>query len=318
MVKFINLYVIKAGKLNYTLKNQSILVKTDLYLRNMKRNLLKGIVFISAVVLSSCSVSNKLANSPTTGDDVYFTKAIAGDNIEYADANNYQSKQNNYKADDDYYYYGDYASRISRFSYFTPFDYDDDFYYGYTPYNTYNNYNISANTNYNNSYSPFQPSPYDFGVYSPFDYGYNNFGGYDDFSYGSIYTNYLYTGGGRHHGRQYSRSTSAGGGSGLTFRKANSGSGNPSNGIAGSNRRGYANNGTNTIYPGRPNNTSVARTGTTNNNTRAVRTDRQDVRPASQQVVERASQPSPAPANTSSSSSSSSGSSGGGGRPVRP
>jgi hypothetical protein len=101
----------------------------------MKRNLLKGIVLISAIVLSSCSSTNKLASVKSNlDDDVYYTQAKAGDKTEYFNDNTAQ--QNGYAADDDYYYYGDYTSRLNRFSSYAPFDYSDDFYFSYVPYNS--------------------------------------------------------------------------------------------------------------------------------------------------------------------------------------
>jgi hypothetical protein len=49
----------------------------------MKRDLIKGIILISAIVLSSCSV-NKLSSSKSSNDDVYFSNATAGEQPEYA------------------------------------------------------------------------------------------------------------------------------------------------------------------------------------------------------------------------------------------
>ena len=292
----------------------------------MKRNLLKGIVLISIIVLSSCSVTNKLAGTPNTGDDVYHTKAASGDQIEYADVTS--KRQNSYNPDNDYYYYGDYASRINRFSYSSPFDYDDDFYFSnsdYTPYTSGASLNQVPDQSYDYVNSPVQESPYNFGVYSPFDFGYYDFGGYDDFDYGGGYIAYLSGGGGRrHNGRQLTRppNTGTGGSSNppLTFHRANTGN-NPSLGIV--NSPGLRGNTANTIiYPGRPV-TSVATnsTTTTYNNSRPIRQATDNPRPVIQTQSVQPSNPSPSTSNTSSSSGGSSGGSsgsGGGGRPVRP
>src|SRR5436305_1078129 len=101
----------------------------------MKRDLIIGIVLVGAAVMSSCSTSTQLTKSsnPVDDDDVYYTKAKAGDKIEYINDEDYLASQQD-NADDDYYYYGDYASRINRFNYYSPFDYGDPFFYGYSPY----------------------------------------------------------------------------------------------------------------------------------------------------------------------------------------
>jgi hypothetical protein len=258
----------------------------------MKRNLLKGIVLISVIALSSCSSTHKLTGTINADDDVYYTKATAGDQIEYT--NNYQQNNN---GDDDYYYYGDYASRINRFNYFTPFDYNDDFYYSYSPVNQFSlGLSLGFNSPYNYGYSP-----YGFGaIYSPFDYGYlpyYDLGGYDDIGYGGIYSAYLYGGG--HRGRQRGRPNYLGGKSTgnapLTFHPAHTGTGSLAN-------RGL-------FYPGRPISSSSVNGA---NNTRMVRPER-DTRQVTQQNLDR----TPPPSNSNSSGSSNSGG-GGGGRPVRP
>lgn len=263
----------------------------------MKRNLLKGIVLISVIALSSCSTTSKLAGTQITDDDdVYYTKAKAGDQMEYADANYQQDYNNNYNGDDEYYYYGDYASRINRFNYFSPFEYDDNFYYDYSPYS---NYGLNLDLGFNS----YAYSPYGFGgLYSPFDYGYG-LGFYDGLGYGGYYSSYGYGyGGGRgHHFRQQARPGYAGG-SALTNRGIRTGAGRLAPG------GGY--------YPRRPGDNTAARQPA-NGAVRGVRPQR-DVRPAVQQTVERA--PSIAPSNSSSGGGggSSGGGGGGGGRPVRP
>ena len=247
----------------------------------MKRNLLKGIVLIGAIALSSCSTTHKLTGTKNADDDVYYTKASAGDQTEYA--NNYQG----YNGDDDYYYYGDYASRINRFNYFTPFDYDDSFYYNYSPVNQF-----SLGFTFN--------SPYGLGpMYSPFGYGYMPYydlGGYDDIGYGGIYSAYLYGGG--HRWRQNARPNYLGGKANrntpITYRSVYTGNNTLVNRL---------------FYPGRP----VASGNNRNNpNTRMVRPER-DTRQDMQQNFNRASSPPP-----SSSGGGGNSGGGGGGRPVRP
>lgn len=275
----------------------------------MKRNLLQGIILIGAVALSSCSVNNKLAS---TDDDVYNNKAKAGDQLLYAD--NVTNQQNNYNADDDYYYYGDYASRINRFSYNTPFDYDDDFYYNYAGYNApVSNTNTAVSPAYDDSYT----SNYNFAdIYSPYDYGYYDFGGYDDWGYGSSYSFNLFSGGGggRRHNVRLSRATSIGGSRGPSFTRSNSGRSGITRG--GGNPAYTGRQNTTGVYPGRPTvNNSNPRN--TNTGARAVRPERQDVRPAQPVFT-----PNQAPSFSSPGNSGGGGggasSNGGGGRPVRP
>ena len=173
----------------------------------MKRNLIKGIVIISTVVLSSCSSVNKSAGvkSVVNDDDVYYTRAKAGDKIDYiADAG---QQNNTYNGDDDYYYYGDYASRINRFSSYSPFDYDDDFYFSYVPYNNGFGDGLNYDRDYYSTYYGFNPAinpavdpaaPVDNSyIYSPYNYGYSPYDmGYDDFGYGDIYSAFILGGGG--------------------------------------------------------------------------------------------------------------------------
>ncbi|MES2425894.1 MAG: hypothetical protein V4560_02935 [Bacteroidota bacterium] len=304
----------------------------------MKRNLLKGIILISAVALSSCSTVNNLSKTKILDDDVYYTKSQAGDSYEPVA---YVQPQNNYVRNDDYYYYGDYESRINRFNYFTPFDYDDDFYYDYTPYYAYSN----------NSLPVAQPDGYyddpvysDLGVYSAYDFGYGYYDGYDNFGYGVAYSTFIYGGGSRANYKRsrshYSKGNNAtvgfvlGGGNtgafsgsrpnnssvvnnGLTFSRPNNGTNN--NGAFNGNRPG----GNNAVYPGRPGSNAQA---VINPNVvpRYVRPESQNPRQVVQQpAIERVnSSPPPSSNNNSSSSGSSSSgsssSSGGGGRPVRP
>jgi hypothetical protein len=280
----------------------------------MKRNLLKGIVLISAMALSSCSVNSKLARTTPTGDDdVYFTKAVAGDKYDMADIN----QQNYTRGDNDYYYYGDYASRINRFNYSSPFNYSDDFYYGYT---ANNDYDPGINSSQSNSYNSAPANA----MYSPFDNGYlpyDDMGGYDDIGYGGLYASYLFSGGfgggglgygyNRYHSGKYTRTGYTGGkntgGSGapLTFHSARSNNGASQETI---------------YYPGRPTSTATAgpnrsysTTNSSQNNQRGVRTETQNPRPVVQQTFNSA----PAQSSSNSSGGGSSGGGGGGGRPAR-
>ena len=102
----------------------------------MKRNILHSIVLLSALALASCSTTNQIASTQKQDDDVYFSKAEAGEAPVYKQP----LREDRYVAgtssdDEDYYYYDTYASRINRFGYNSPFDYYDDYYYGYnSPY----------------------------------------------------------------------------------------------------------------------------------------------------------------------------------------
>jgi hypothetical protein len=303
----------------------------------MKRNLYKGIIFISAIALSSCSTMDNLSKSDPMGDDVYYTKAKAGDEFDYVAQ--YNQQQNAQVRNDDYYYYGDYESRINRFSYYTPFNYQDDFYYGHTSYTSAQYYSPAIQSTYNYGYNPF----YDFGVYSAFDFGFGYYGGYDNYGYGNAYSSYIYGGGNSHHGRGSSRWGNAGGGTGLTFTGANAAyplsryignnpgsnsatgngptfvraNGNQWNSLYSNSRPG----GANAVYPGRPGSNSITQPSSTNTTTRILRPQSENPRPVVQQpTFERPApvQAAPASSNSGSSSSGSSSSSGGGGRPVRP
>jgi hypothetical protein len=320
----------------------------------MKRNLLKGIILISAVALSSCSTITSLSKTEILADDAYHTKAKAGDSFDYNAQ--YTAPQAPIVRNDDYYYYGDYESRINRFNYFTPFDYDDDFYYSYAADDDY--YDKDSKAVNNNTvadtpiYDDYEPVYDDLGVYDAYDFGYGDFGGYDNFGYGVAYSSFVYGGGSRaNYRKSYSHSkrfnNTAGG---PVFVRANGGGSNisrsggaafsRSNGNVATNngqgtftRANVAGNkisspifsgtrpgGNNAVYPGRPGTNSVTTVSTNS----YIRPQSQNPRP----VIEQPNIPSPslAPSNSSSSSSSSSGSSsrgssgssGGGGRPVRP
>jgi hypothetical protein len=301
----------------------------------MKTILPLGIIIISAIALSSCSSLNNLSKAQSIGDDVYYTKAKAGDSFDPQP----QYTQNSYTNNDDYYYYGDYKSRIDRFSYLTPFDYSDDFYYDYAS----NDYATPPPAN-TPATEPVDDNDYtdaydDLGIYSAYDFGYGDFGGYDNYGYGVAYSSYIYGGGGRvshkrsHEGSRYAGSNSGGpvfhktgispnsrpSSGGLAFSRGN---GTPTNNngntaFTGSRCPG----GSYAVYPGRPGSNSTAYVNPTSNGNRIIRQDNPRPVIQQQQTTERYTPP---PSTSSSSSSGSSGSSGGGaasgggGRPVRP
>jgi hypothetical protein len=288
----------------------------------MKRNLLKGIILISAIALSSCSV-NKTASNVKNNDDVYFSNAKAGEEPVYATRPDYQQEAQGDVVDDedDYFYYDDYASRINRFSYYSPFGYYD---YAYSPYG-YNNFGFGLN--YGMGYGGF--GGFGLGIgYGGFGYGgfgYGGFGyggfGYSPWGYGySPYsfwgTGYGYGGGGGYWGgySAYNRGNA----------RPSRGNGNPNmaSGVRTS-YNGTANNGIG-YYPGgrsvrNANGISVGRPGR-NGSTINVRPSSQ-----SQGRPQTYSQPSSVERSSSSPSSSSGGGGsrgggggGGGGRPGRP
>jgi hypothetical protein len=287
----------------------------------MKRNIITGIILISALALSSCSTTKLATNQ--SNDDVYYSKAKAGDQPEYVAQTQQspytQDRYNNYD-DGDYYYYNSYASRINRFGYLSPFGYYDDLYYGYSPYygSSYGSYG------YGSSYLGLGLGlGYGYGSY----YGYNSYygyGGYGGYGYNYFGTGYGYGGGG--YWGVYSASNS---GSPRPYR----GSGAPTNALVNRSTRpvGYSGNyPVNSQYPGRPvvNNGTGGRQvvnsngsngGTYNGGSRPVRNDSPS--PSYQPQATRSSSPPPSNTGSSSSGSSSSSSSsggGGGGRPVRP
>jgi len=296
----------------------------------MKRNIAIGIFLIGAMALSSCSTT-KLANTDTS-DDVYFSNAKAGDEPTYAAADNYNPNATQGQAyvddDDDYFYYDDYASRINRFSYFSPFSFYDNLYYGYSdPY-------------YNNGFSlGFNYGPWGYG-YSPYGYGYGGWGlgyggwglGYGWGGYGGYYGGGYWGGGygggypGGYWGSNYFTSgrPRPNRGPGIPF---GSGGGRGPINVPGNGTPGRTQGGIGYIPGGR---------GTNNNYSRPARTDARPSRPGSQQTNADNSRPvtqqqpqyqpqvdrtSTAPSNNSSggaSRSSGGGGGGGGGRPTRP
>jgi len=147
----------------------------------MKTKILKGIVMMSAVVLGACTTTKYAAQQKDYNDDVYYSKAKAGDQVEYA------SNDRSYRNDG---YYDNYTSRINRFNSYSPFAYD-----GF--YNSYYGAGLGLGLGYGlgSLYSPYSfYSPYS--VYSPYSYygtgfGYGGYGlGYGGYGYGGIYSGY--------------------------------------------------------------------------------------------------------------------------------
>ena len=291
----------------------------------MNRNIFTGAMLIGVLAFASCS-TQKLTSNQSVDDDVYFTKAKAGEQVPMQIAYNQNvyanpQDQSGSDSDDDYYYYDSYASRINRFSYNSPFNYYDDYYYDYasTPTTSgYGGYDLNAYAYGGYGWGLGIGFGYG-GFYSPWGYGY----GYGGYPFWGIYSAYGY-GGGYYGGGYYGGGYGYGGGYRGTPRPFR-GSGSP--GIASANRsvRGigysgaYQNAG---YYPGRSVNANGRRVGTNgygsgnyNNGqqgrqTRATRTDYPTY------------QPTRTTTNSMPSSSGGGGNSGGGGgggsRPVRP
>lgn len=274
----------------------------------MKRNIISGIILIGALALGSCSTTKLASSQLNQDDDVYFSKAKAGDLPQYV-TNIPQQQQNtndNYNNnDDDYYYYDSYASRINRFNYTSPFSYYDGFYDGfYSPYTSSFGigfgvgYGLGGYYGYSPYYSPF--GYYGYGYYSPYSY------------YGTGYGNSNYWG-------IYSGNQS-------TSPRPYRGSGAPNNSFVNRGARPVGYNGNypvNSNYPGRPAVNSTS--GSTTNGASTARPARTQAQPSYQpqpRVVQSApapSAPAPAPAPAPSSGGGYSGGGGGGGsRPARP
>ncbi|WP_374951768.1 hypothetical protein [Mucilaginibacter sp.] len=301
----------------------------------MKRNLIKGIILIGAVALSSCSV-NKLASNKND-DDVYFSKATAAEQPEYiARQEAYRQdvqEDNNTNDDDDYYYYDDYASRINRFSYYSPFGYNYD--YGFSPYG----YGYGSGFGlglgfgyggYGGGYYGYSPFGYGYGLGLGYGYGGFGYGGYYGYGYGG-YNPYNYYGigygGGGYWGpvsanNTYGPRPNRGNGTGSST------IGVPRSSFGGSGRAvGVGNQ---VYYSGRP-----ARVGAgspsyngrgnsygTSNGARPARAVRDNSpqynQPRPISVERPAPSYSPSPSSGGGGGSSSGGGGGGGGRPVRP
>ncbi|RKR84395.1 hypothetical protein BDD43_4630 [Mucilaginibacter gracilis] len=146
----------------------------------MKRNILNGMILIGAIALSSCSTQNKLAsNQNDANDDVYSTKAVAGEQPVYAvRQDNYrQDNGDNGYDDNDYYYYDSYSARLNRFYNYSPFlsSYYDDLYYGqYSPY--YSGFGLGVGFGY--------------GYFGGGYFGYNPYSYYGGYGYNPYFNNY--------------------------------------------------------------------------------------------------------------------------------
>lgn len=165
----------------------------------MKQNILKGMILIGAIALSSCSTQNKLASSQTPDDDVYYTKAKAGEQPVYAAQQQTYRQDNNgvndsYGYDDDYYNYDSYSARINRFYNYSPFlsSYYDDLYYGsYSPY--YSGFGLGFGAGfgyYGGGYFGYNPYSF-YGGYGGF--GYNPYFGYSNYGYYGSTVGYGYS-----------------------------------------------------------------------------------------------------------------------------
>lgn len=145
----------------------------------MKTKILKGIVMMSVVVLSACSSTQYAAQQKKDlNDDVYYSKAKAGEQVEYASGNSYRNDG----------YYDDYAGRINRFGYSSPFAYDS---YMYSPYSSYGAAGLGLGLGYGlgGYYSPYSMySPYS--LYSPYSYYGTGYYGYGGSPYMGLYSGY--------------------------------------------------------------------------------------------------------------------------------
>lgn len=302
----------------------------------MKRNILHTVVLFSALALASCSTTNKMA-STQVDDDVYFTKAEAGDAPVYRQPireERYVATDGAEGDDDDYYYYDSYSSRINRFAYNSPFDYYDDYYYGYSPY-AYNNFGYGG-FGYGGGWGLGIGLGYGYGGWgSPFGYGGYGYGGfgYGGFGYGGFYSPYSYWGTGYGYGGGYWGTVSANNvvstarpyrgagfpGSNMSGRTASSASSARPVGYRGNypNAMNYPGRAANSVngaangnaYGGRP--TRIGANGATLPTYRPTRTDVS--RPTQQPTFDRGSTSSSGGGNTGGG-----GGSRGGGRPSRP
>ena len=300
----------------------------------MKRNILQTFVLFGALALASCSTTNKLASTQTPDDDVYFTKAEAGDAPVYRQPVNeerYVATNGDEGNDEDYYYYDSYSSRINRFGYNSPFDYYDDYYYGYnSPYGYgglggyggygYGGWNIGLGFGYGYSgYGGYGYNPWGYGFGGGYGYGLGGF--YSPYSYWG--TGYGYGGGywGVVSANNVSRArpyrgagfpTSTIGGGRVSSVRPVGYNGNYPNAMSYPGRRPSASSVNGSPYGGRP--TRIGANGATLPTYRPSRTEIN--RPAQQQpTFDRGSQSSSA---GSSNSGGGGGVSRGGGRPSRP
>lgn len=292
----------------------------------MKRNITYAALLMATLALAACSTQKLASSNNKAEDDVYYSQVKAGDQIEQP-VNYRQDVVYNQSPDDDYYYYDSYASRINRFDYYSPFNYYDDYYYGYNPYSSFYNYgwNGYAYSGYGLGFG------LSYGWGSPYYYGYNPYYGlgYGGYGYGYGYTPYSYLGvgygGGYPYWGVYSAYNSTG--RGRPYRGPGVVGNNNSNMV---NRSvhgiGYSGAYPNTgYYPGRPTaiNGGNSRTNTTGysgtnsqSRPRPQRTDYPNYQPETRTSTN--SYPSNNGNSGGGSSGSSSSGSRGGGRPSRP
>lgn len=178
----------------------------------MKRNIIQSAVLFSALAFASCSTPNKLASNPGKDDDVYFTKAEAAEAPVYRQpvyADRYTNVEQGTGDDDDYYYYDSYSSRINRFGYSSPFDYYDDYYYGYNNPYAYNNFGYGGWGGYGGLGWGGGYGGWGLGVGLGWGgYGYGGWGyglgwGGLGYGYGGLYSPYSYWGTGFGYGGPY-------------------------------------------------------------------------------------------------------------------
>jgi hypothetical protein len=173
-------------------------------IQHMKNYIRYGFLIAGALALGSCSTS-KLAATTSADDDVYNTRATAGDRPTYAQQpayrNDNQDQYQDVTPENDYeYYYDDsYAARINRFDYASPFGYYNDYYYnsyGYAPYGGYGlggYYGGGFGYPYGGLGYGYPYGYSGFGIGLGFGYPYGGFGyglgwgGYGGFGYGYPY-----------------------------------------------------------------------------------------------------------------------------------
>ncbi|GAB2978803.1 hypothetical protein GCM10027049_12980 [Mucilaginibacter puniceus] len=259
-----------------------------------------------------------MAGNAAIEDDVYYTTAKAGDRVEYINDPEYLASQQEY--DDDYYYYGDYASRINRFNYYSPFGYYDMPYYGYSPYyGSMYGYGLGMGIGYGwggYGYSPYFDMGYGYGGLG---YGYNGIYGFGlgygfggGYGYGIGYGGLGYGGfvgyGGGYNINSRSRPNYANGNNPAVTRTIRSNMPNTTPSLRGSNSQGRSVN-------------TVNGNGTQQNGARATRQVREVApRPQQQPVIQSAPQTQSVGGGNfgGGGGGNSGGGGGGGGRPARP
>ncbi|WP_423149626.1 hypothetical protein [Rubrolithibacter danxiaensis] len=319
----------------------------------MRRIFTLGVASMVILALGACSTSKLAQNN--TNDDVYYTEAKAKEQPEYSKPA-YSEKEQDYRTDeqlyggeqyaddytsDDYYYDSDYATRLNRFYYNTPWrSYYDNYYnysYRYDPWLDYGfnswyrpgiSFSLSFGPRYWNDYYYYSYGyPYYNRYWGPVSY-YSYYPGY---GYGGYYNPYYGYGRGTiynspNYRSRPNRQTTGYGNSGYYPNRGNAGiisSGRPERATPNSNGR----------INDRTSSTQPAGNGTSNRPSRPTRTQetrapRESSAPREQQRRPEYSRPErtevsrPAPSYQPSNSGSggggrSSSGSSGGGRPSR-